>query len=526
MNRSTANPTRSIKRKRRLIAAVLGCSIISTSSLVFAEIYTNPYASDSVSRSVHFSSQDNDLVISVPVKTKNETGAVEINRNTVAPKTKRDIPRPKRLPPVTKNTPSRSQPNTKPISIAKRRRAPQSMRGDSAIPSRAASQFAKTPLQRATARVSAQPASAIRPVAAASNTTTKTASWLPSTTSTSCQQQSLRLLGQAMTEYQHRAWASAEDSGWESLRYAAEGIDITERNASFGTNRGSKAASNDLQIARTAIREARDFAGKYGDLDVAAMERVVLSHNTTVLKNLSLRGTPPTDAIDRYLNEARIRLARLATYRPEAAQAIDLIAAIQLGRGDEDLLPSQTALCLRRAALQGQPENANLAERLGMHLAAQGLDSEAKWALEHAMTLNPSPAIHDTLMAVTQRAGDRANALRMAAQMRSRLPSGYNHERGPVPQVVQLSPRQFASVSKSVVPPQSAAPTKPKARIAATPAGYRRSSGQSQPDQSQGLLPPTPHAIPVDPPIDAQDLYAKPKRKSAVSKVMDAVKFW
>ena len=327
------------------------------------------------------------------------------------------------------------------------------------------------------ARTSHAPFPTRRPNAGRSNTSLPSlgTTWLPSTTSTSSQQEALRLLDQAMREYSRKAWASAEASAWDSLRHTAEGIDIADRNASKGQNRGASSATTDLRMAREAIRESRDFAGKYGDLDAAAVERIVLSHNTAALKNQSMRNVPATDAVDRYLDEARMRLSRLASFRPEAAQALDLIAAIYLGRGDDTLLPSQTSLCLRRAALQGQPGNSSLASRLGMHLAAVGLDNEAKWALEHSQSIAPSAEAQETLDLVTQRAGQRAEAIRVAARMRSRLPSGYDPNVGDHPTVLQLSPREFASASRSVMGPKqgnqnTAAPVSYRPQKVAEPA--------------------------------------------------------
>ncbi len=146
-----------------------------------------------------------------------------------------------------------------------------------------------------------------------------------------------------------------------------------------------------LQLARQAIREARDFSGAYGSVDAEAIARMAKSHLTDVLDNQPTLGLSATDAADRYLDNARVQLAPIAAQSVEAAQAMDLLAAIYLSRADARTLPSSTALCLRRAALQGQPSNASLASRLGMHLADVGLMDEARWALEHSMSLEADP---------------------------------------------------------------------------------------------------------------------------------------
>ena len=335
--------------------------------------------------------------------------------------------------------------------------------------------------------------------------------WLPSSTSSSSQQAALRMLQQAMHEYSRRAWASAEASAWESLRHTAEGIDIADRAATGGRNRAKSNASTDLSLAREAIRESRDFAGKYGQLDTTAVERIVMSHTTSVLKEQSLRDVPATDATDRYLDDARKRLSRLAKIRPEAAQALDLLAAIHLGRGNESQLPGPTALCLRRAALQGQPNNASLAARLGMHLASLGLDQEAEWALRHSMSINPTQEVQESLSLVTRRAGERAEAIRVATRMRSRLPSGYDHQRGSVPAVVQLTPREFASASRPVVAPgQQAVPTAPVApQMQRQP--VQRPAVNFRPASTQGYVRPQPPATPK--PVAEPRVVAEPKAK-------------
>ncbi|MGB7344999.1 MAG: hypothetical protein WBD20_12360 [Pirellulaceae bacterium] len=376
--------------------------------------------------------------------------------------------------------------------------------------------------------------------------------WLPSTTSTSSQQDAKRFLDQAMNEYTRKAWASAEASAWESLTCSAEGIDIARRDASFGTNRAESSALDDLQLARAAIRESRDFAGKYGPLDSDAVKRIVLSHTTEVLKNQSLQNVPPIDATDRYLNEARVRLAPLAKYRVEAAQALDLLAAIHLGRNDQQRLPSQTALCFRRAALQGQPGNGSLAGRLGMHLASLGLDKEATWALQHAIAIEPTAEVAKALDLVSGREGDRTAALRLAAQMQSRLPAGYEQNRGPVPTVVQLTPRQFAAASKSQLAPKQSTPqsqagsgsTQPPIHLNANhtvsnddqsaPVSIRQTAAiATGPSNSLHSTATVNHASASDDfdgdgqPMSEDPAYFKTsKPKSKVRKMMDSVKFW
>ncbi len=221
----------------------------------------------------------------------------------------------------------------------------------------------------------------------------------------------------------------------------------------MGTSPGTALAS--LQFAKSAILEARDFSGVYGVLDGDAIARMARSHTSDVLDNESASGLTATDASDRYLDEARVSLATIATRSVEAARAMDLLAAVYLSRADARTLPSATALCLRRAALQGQPENASLASRLGMHLADIGLFDEARWALEHSLSLAHTPQAAETLVTVLRRTGQSDEAARVIATMQNHSEAERLAQAGlspRVPEITELSPTEFAALSKPVMP--------------------------------------------------------------------------
>ena len=275
--------------------------------------------------------------------------------------------------------------------------------------------------------------------------------WLRTSTSSASVEVAQRLIDQASAEYSIGAWASAETSAWEGLRFAADSVELASRERGDSPASGHYAAAlANLQIARTAIREARDFGGHYGVTDRESIRRMVMSHQTAVLDSQPIDTLTAADAIDRYLDEARVRLSGIASQSVEAAQAMDLLAAIYLGRADAKTLPSSTALCLRRAALQGQPGNASLALRLGMHLADLGLYREARWALEHSLKLEPSQEASEALVLVLRRSGRSDEAARMIASMQQAIPNGMARQPR-VPQVDTLSPQEFASISKPVM---------------------------------------------------------------------------
>ena len=284
--------------------------------------------------------------------------------------------------------------------------------------------------------------------------------WLQSITTSSCATRATRLIDDAYREYSVGAWASAEASAWKALELLATGVDVADRQTAPADT--PVTAAIDLQSARDAILESRDFLTQGAAVDRDLMIGIAASHRTPVLAAGIPPTMTPTEAVDRYLDFARVKLAPLASYQVQAAQAMDLIAAIGLGRSDARTLPEETALCLRRAALQGQPTNASLASRLGMQLADMGLDDEARWTLSHALSLSPSRDVAQALSVVMNRLGDRQAAMRLTASLRQQMPDAAA-ERSPrkrMPTIIELSPEQFASISKPAtfdLPPARAA---------------------------------------------------------------------
>jgi hypothetical protein len=330
---------------------------------------------------------------------------------------------------------------------------------------------------------------------------------------------------QAELEYSSAAYASAETSAWKTLQFAAEAIDLHDqhtrsRSAIESGQRIAKAPSRSavqqLQSGRDALNEAQDFVGPYATSNPESIARLARSHRTPVVREgLPRRGriaasqpkvpTGPkddlgwytemlvessdggsvtiptaTEAIDRYLDLARMELSEVAGKSLLAAQAMDLLAAIRLGRGEASQLPGPSAICLRRAAVQGQSNNPDLVAKLGFHLADVGLVEEASWALQHSLTLRYDPQVLNKLnelQAMTPTASTVLKGAPIQSQAQTKR----------TPDVVTMTPEQFASVSRSVIPAQgnlmhAAANNTPARNVSANssveaqPATYRHSS--------------------------------------------------
>ena len=287
--------------------------------------------------------------------------------------------------------------------------------------------------------------------------------WLQSTTAIASSGKAFEKLEQAKVEFHSKAWLSAEQSTWESISLFSQAIDLRGEGID---------ASNRLRIAKDAILEARDFGGIDGAPDPDAILRLAKSHRTQLITANDATGLTAAAAADCYLDLARRNLAPIAASDPQCAEAIDFLAAIYLGRDEPKQLPGETALCLRRAALQGQPANADLAARLGVQLADVGLVEEAKWAMEHSLQIQFQPVVANRLASLMRQTGQHAAANQWADQIRvrSRFNEGAPAESGNsayasaqpsalmkdesaivVPVITQLSPSQFASVSKPVM---------------------------------------------------------------------------
>lgn len=346
--------------------------------------------------------------------------------------------------------------------------------------------------------------------------------WAQSMTTDSCTRRAAEHLDDAYREYSVGAWASAEASAWKALELIATGIDITERQTTvFGD---APSATGDLRSARQAILEARDFVADGAAIDPDRFRAIASSHQTSVFDDGVPAASTATEAVDRYFHYASEKLVPLASCRTSAAQAMDLIAAVLLGRDEADQLPEETALCLRRAAFAGQPTNASLASRLGEQLTAMGLDLEAEYTLHHALDLKPSTETARTLAAVMERRGKRDAAMQLTASLPNEAPADPTAPR--TPQVIELSPTEFAAIS----PPLNTAATPNQALQGSVPPAVAAShSAPAVPAKVAGFRKPNKTSSDVSdrPPIADDGAVAPPAKKSAMGRLIGKFRrFW
>lgn len=200
-----------------------------------------------------------------------------------------------------------------------------------------------------------------------------------------------------------------------------------------------------LKRARTTLEESQDFASSDRPVDPGLVPEIIRSHQNAAVLESAASAVTATQALDLYLESARKELVRIARRHVGAAQAMDLIAAIRLQRGTPNSIPEETALCLRRAALEGQPGNTSLALQLGTQLTHMGLLEEAEATLSHAMNLSPSQSVAEAFSEVKRKRGG-ANLAGQVAQMRLSTQQPATR----VPQVTQLTPAESAAISPPI----------------------------------------------------------------------------
>ncbi|MEM6688125.1 MAG: hypothetical protein AAF664_01775 [Planctomycetota bacterium] len=275
-------------------------------------------------------------------------------------------------------------------------------------------------------------------------------------------------LDAAYVDFDARAYVGAQRSAEDALLLIAQAID-SQAVASVQAGAQAQAA---LERAMTAISEARQFYQGGTPVMPEMVERLLRTHRTRV--DLSSPGATSSVSViaDRYLHQARLDLHPLAANSVMAAEAMDLLAAITLRRAEPDQLPGPTAVTLRRAALQGQPANADLAIRLAEHLRDVGLADEAKKALGHTLGLRFDPNAASVLAKHLAADGDfqgvatiNERLVAVGAQpISTPTPTANATPPGQRFDIVQMTPDAFARVSpvqQSGRPTQAAPPQVP-----------------------------------------------------------------
>lgn len=221
--------------------------------------------------------------------------------------------------------------------------------------------------------------------------------------------QATRLRKSAQESLQTAYDRAARGANHSARKYATEALRlaVATRDATEGGNQNTLA----LDSAFDAIRESEDFCGRYGPANPHALGRMIISHQTTVLKQRNPDELSAYEAADAYLSFARERLITAGGTMPEASHALVL-----LGRLEKQVSRSSRTYCdavsvtLHRAAIDIEPANAAAHCALGRTMLEQGLTEQAAQALQRSVELTPTRAAYKGLLEVARRTGDATAA--------------------------------------------------------------------------------------------------------------------
>ncbi|QDS93132.1 hypothetical protein FF011L_18870 [Roseimaritima multifibrata] len=306
-------------------------------------------------------------------------------------------------------------------------------------------------------------------------------------------EQAIQSLDDAHLQLRRGMHLTAKRSAMETLRLIADANDMLD---------GQIRSARNLQQAQQALEEANDFSGQYGPVSQASLQRMVQSHQTPVLKDCTTSHLNGSRAADLYLDFARAKFAIVAEANPIATEALAVLAEVERKNKKPTALTDAVVISLLRAAIQARPDDAVIANELGFQLLKQGLLEEAQWALEKSFQIQPTRSAGVNLAETLRQSGNIQAARERIAQI-----EGLPIQPPATPQIITLSPQQFASLS----PPTSPPGIQPQPTLAIPAASADRTASDSSGSTATSNEPtPAPQVVPAEP-------------KSAVGRVAQAV---
>lgn len=279
---------------------------------------------------------------------------------------------------------------------------------------------------------------------------------------TRLQELAIQSLRKAADRFRRQATHSAKKYTLESLR-----LIVSMRDAQTGGNQHAR----QLDQAFDALRESKDFCGRFGPLDQNAIQRMVDSHETQALKDRDIKNLSALEATEAYLNLARENLVRACGGVSEACDALVLLGKIekQMARPGETH-GAAVAVTLQRAAVVIEPNSSHAYGELGATLMQQGLIDQAALALQQSVEMRPTRIGYQRLLEVSRRLGDADTARRCVTSLQK--PDLQDSIR-----VKTLSPVEFAATHRPQLASIAAKPASPNRE--ATPAASESQSKET-----------------------------------------------
>jgi tetratricopeptide (TPR) repeat protein len=245
-----------------------------------------------------------------------------------------------------------------------------------------------------------------------------------------------------------KAYYSAREEAETAMLYLVRVLDLMSN---------SYRSEPAWHAAGLAMQEAEDFSNMQRlTSDSDFLRRIILSHQTPVLKDVDATELAPLTAAQHYRQYAEFKMTEAAQGHPWAAEVIYALGRTYQAQADAVSDETQhnlrwKAVTLYRGARHIAPSNAVAANQLGYVLLQMDRPLDAREAVVTSLNATPSLAAYENLVEASRRLGDTSTANWATAQamvIRAAQP-----QHSPIPAVVEVDPRTFAAVSPYTIGP-------------------------------------------------------------------------
>lgn len=255
-------------------------------------------------------------------------------------------------------------------------------------------------------------------------------------------------LGKCEALINRKAYFSAREDAEAAMLYLVRVLDLMSNH--YHSEPAWHAASK-------AMSEAEDFSNTQRlTSDSDFLRRVILSHETPVLKDADATTLAPLAAAQHYRQYAEDKLVEAAQGHPWASEVLYALGRSYQSHSDASQGGLQQnmrwrAVTLYRGARAISPANATATNQLGFVLLQMDRPADAREALVASINAAPSRAAYENLVEVSRRLGDASTgnwARQQALAFRSTPAAAAN-----APEFVEVDPRVFAAMSPYSIGP-------------------------------------------------------------------------
>ena len=239
-----------------------------------------------------------------------------------------------------------------------------------------------------------------------------------------------------------RAFLSAREEAEAAMLYLVRVIDLAAQQYT---------SEPDWISARRALLEAEDFANAQRlTTDSDLLRRIILSHETPVLKQADVTSLAPLAAAQHYRLYAEQKLVESAQGHPWASEVLYTLGRAYQAQADATQDSSKNALRWRavscyRSACSISPRNHLASNQLGYVMLQMDRPADARASLLTSIQSRPTLAAFENLVEAARRLGDTSTghwALENYLAMKRASPATTN-----APRVIEVAPQTFAAIS-------------------------------------------------------------------------------